>query len=164
MPALRWGRVLAFQEALLVLLLLTLVGSFRVERLHPEPFLWREKSSPSVSSCVRASRMSGTRGYRCWPISVWPLPSFAWQEAQWSAKWLRPALITSGAGDTGLRLSREPRRAIRRALNASDASSDDGSALALIPPRSSIAASVPPAARVPAATTVAMIAQARISQ
>src|SRR5207253_9945689 len=42
MPTLRRGRVLALQEAFLVLLLLALLGSFRVERLHPEPFLWCE--------------------------------------------------------------------------------------------------------------------------
>ena len=35
------------------------------------------------------------------PISVSPLPSLAWQEAQWSAKWRMAAWSTSGVSASG---------------------------------------------------------------
>src|SRR6267142_3599347 len=42
MPTLYWGGLLTLQEALLILLLLALLGSFRIERFHLDPFLWSE--------------------------------------------------------------------------------------------------------------------------
>jgi len=66
--------------------------------------------------------MSGAGGYVRRPISDSPLPSFAWQDAQWSAQCARASARTSGVSGTGFVLfmasagtaAMRARRAIQR--------------------------------------------------
>src|SRR5882672_5327277 len=82
--------------------------------------------------------MSGARGYKYWPISVFPLPSLAWHCEQWSAKCSRASFKTSGVATVahGFSSSRSILgMAMWRTARATAVSMAEGSLLALIPRR-----------------------------
>lgn len=66
------------------------------------PLWMTQKSSPSDIDWVSGDFQSGALGYTFPPIGVLPLPSFAWQLAQWSAKCARAFFSTSAENGIGL--------------------------------------------------------------
>src|SRR5882762_6511 len=82
--------------------------------------------------------MSGARGYKYWPISVFPLPSLAWHCEQWSAKCSRASFNISGVTTVahGFSSSRSILgMAMWRRARATVVSMAEGSFRALIPRR-----------------------------
>src|SRR5207249_7502212 len=122
-----------------------------------------EEALEGVDAAGGSILLNGFKRYRCASklrIRMAPFASLGRSEEHTSELQSRfdlvcRLLLEKKKRVTVLRLSREPRSAPCRASNTSYASNDDGSLLALIASRRSIAPMVPPAARVPAALPVA---------